>query len=271
MKAVSSEDLQKKELCSERINSKRQACFDLKWNDKENCIYILCSVCVTFFLSYFFYRSVWALIPLSGVGILFYMRLRKKGMNKKKEELTVQFRDCILSVSASLQAGYSVENAFMESMQDMEVMHGRDSVIYKELMQIRRGLHINISLEELLTEFGYKSRCEEILQFAEVFSIAKRSGGGIPEIIRNSAELISRKISLKQEISILISGKQMELTIMKCMPFAILCYVGSANRGYFDCLYHNIRGIAIMTGCLIIYILAYVFGEKIMMDMAKHL
>lgn len=164
-----------------------------------------------------------------------------------------------------------MENALLESIQDMEVMHGKGSVIFRELMLIKRGMHINISLEELLMEFGKRSQCEEIIQFAEVFTIAKRSGGGIPEIIKNSAELISRKISIKQEITILISGKRMELNIMKCMPFVILCYVGNANKGYFDCLYHNAQGVIIMTGCLIIYLAAYICGEKMMSGMMKDL
>lgn len=179
----------------------------------------------------------------------------------QRERLAGQFRECILAVASSLQAGYSVENAFLECEQDMEQMFGQEALICVELRLIRRGLAINISLEELLADLGERSGCDEIAQFGEVFSIAKRNGGNMAEIIGSSSELIGRNIDLRRELEVLLGGKRMELMIMKLMPFFVLLYVGSANEGYFDMLYHNGKGILIMTGCLAVYIAAYAVGE----------
>lgn len=99
----------------------------------------------------------------------------------------------------------------------MEQLYGADSLICIELKTIRRGLHINIPLEEMLADFGERSHCEDILQFAEVFGIAKRSGGNLAEIIRSSAELIGRKAEVRQEMDTLLAGKRMELGIMRVM------------------------------------------------------
>ncbi len=227
------------------------------------------SMAVVVFLAYFFYQSFWAVLPLLPVGAVFFCRLRRRKGERKREELTEQFRECILAVSTLLGAGYSVENAFMECEQDMELMYGRDALICEELKVVRRGLNINVSLEELLTDFGERSGCEEVVQFAEVFSIAKRSGGNLAEIIKASAELISRKAELKKEVDTLLSGKKMELTIMKLMPFVILVYIGSANPGYFDILYGNLYGVLIMTGCLGAYIGAYLLGDFVIKKMGK--
>ena len=200
---------------------------------------------------------------------MFFCRIRRRKGEQEREELTAQFRECILAVGALLGAGYSVENAFLECEQDMALMYGKDALICGELRMVRRGLHINVSLEELLADFGERSGCEEIVQFAEIFSIAKRSGGNLAEIIRSSAELISRKAELKQEVDTLLSGKKMELNIMKIMPFAILAYIGAANPGYFDILYDNLYGRLIMTGCLAAYIGANVLGELVIRRMRK--
>lgn len=225
------------------------------------------SAAVTCFLAYFFYRSIWAVIPLSFTGVLFYLKMRSEKGRREKEELTGQFRECILAVAASLQSGYSVENAFLECEQDMAMMFGRESLICAELKLIRRGLHINISLEELLTDLGERSGCEEIVQFGEVFTIAKRSGGNLSQIISSSSELIGRKIETRKEINTLLGGKKMELMIMKLMPFAILLYIGLANPGYFDILYHNLFGVLVMTGCLVVYLGAYMAGETVIKRM----
>lgn len=209
------------------------------------------------------------MLPLLPAGVVFFCKIRRSKGEREREELTAQFRECILAVGTLLGAGYSVENAFLECEQDMALMYGKDALICGELRMVRRGLHINVSLEELLTDFGERSGCEEIVQFAEVFSIAKRSGGNLAEIIRSSAELISRKAELKQEIDTLLSGKKMELNIMKIMPFAILAYIGAANPGYFDTLYSDLYGRLIMTGCLAAYIGAYMLGELVIRRMRK--
>lgn len=229
------------------------------------------SIGVPLFLACFFYRSLWAAVILSPVGVAFFFKICRNKAKKQSEELAKQFRECILAVSASLQAGYSVENGFLECEQDMALMYGRDSLICREIRLIRRGLHINISLEELLKDFGERSGCEEIVQFAEVFSIAKRNGGNLAEIITASSELIGRKIELRGEMEALLGGKRMELAIMQLMPFAILLYVNGGNPGYFDSLYHNPSGIAVMTACLAVYLAAYAAGEAVMNHMWREL
>ena len=86
-------------------------------------------------------------------------------------------------------------------------------------------------------------------------------------IIRSSAALIGKRIELRQEIATLLSGKRMELNIMEVMPFGILLYISLGNPGYFDGLYHNLFGVAVMTGCLIVYLAAYLIGELVMRRM----
>lgn len=234
------------------------------WRKGELAAALLAAAAVTVFFAIFFYRSVIAVLPMSAIGVFCFGSIRQKKLEKTRNDLTVQFRECILAVSASLRAGYSVENAFRECRQDMVLLYGEEALICRELDYIRRGLDINITLEELLADLAARSCCPEIGEFVQIFSLAKRNGGSMPEIIRGSASAIGQKIELQQEIAVMLSGKQMEQNIMKLMPFGILLYISLANRGYFDVLYHNWQGAALMTGCLVIYLLAYAMGEHIM-------
>lgn len=234
------------------------------WRKGELAATVLVSAAVTVFFAIFFYRSVIAVLPMAAIGIVCFISIRKKKIERAKRELTLQFRECILSVSASLQAGYAVENAFRECRHDMVLLYGEGAFICGELDYIRRGLDINIVLEELLSDLADRSDCPEIREFAQIFILAKRNSGSMPDIIRGSAVMIGQKMELQQEIAVMLSGKQMEQNIMKVMPFGILLYISLANRGYFDVLYHNWQGVAFMTGCLGVYLLAYVIGERIM-------
>lgn len=246
------------------ISLKRQDFRNCRWKRGELLAACILSGALVLFLAYFFYRSLWPLPLLSPLSIFFFRAICRKKQEKEKEELTAQFRECILAVSTSLQAGYSAENAFVECIKDMRMMYGEESLICSELEQIRRGLNINISLEELLQDFAGRSSCEEISEFAQIFSLAKRSGGNIAEIIRTSATLIGGRIELRQELRSLLAGRRMELNIMKVMPFGISLYISFSTPGYFDPLYHNVFGIAVMTGCLAVYLSAYMMGGAVM-------
>jgi tight adherence protein B len=146
----------------------------------------------------------------------------------------------------------------------MALMYGEGALICGELDIIRRGLTINISLEELLLDLANRSGCEDIAQFAQIFALAKRSGGNMAEIIRSSANQIGKQIELRQELKMLLGGRRMELAIMEVMPFGMLLYIDLGNPGYFAPLYHNLTGVAIMTGCLAVYLGAYFMGEHIL-------
>lgn len=215
-------------------------------------------------LSYFFYRNILAVIPLSVFGVMFYRKLKASNIKKNRENLEKQFKECILSVSTAIRAGYSVENAFRESESDMKRMFGEESFIVRELSVMRRGLVMNVPLENILLDMAERSGSTHIEQFARVFEIANRSGGKIAEIIRTSAELISRDIDARTEMQTVLSGRRLEQNIMKIVPFGIVIYIDIGNKGYFDSLYGNLRGIAIMTGCLAVYVTGFVLGERIL-------
>ncbi len=254
-----------------KASLKRRDYREYTWSGSEVLLTGLQVVGVVVALSWFFYRSLWAVIPLSVLGVLYYRVLREEKIEKCRQQLLYEFKECVLSVATALRAGYAVENAFLESCNDMRMLFGEQSLIFRELEVIRRGLVINITLEELLKDLGDRSACPEMQQFAEVFAIAKRSGGNLTEIIRDSAEIIRQRIDTALEIRTLLSGRALEQKVMKLMPFGILLYIGVTNPGYFDSLYHNWQGILIMTACLGVYLLAYVLSNRILGRVAAEL
>ena len=162
-----------------------------------------------------------------------------------------------------MQAGNSVENAFRRAYSDLKSLYGEEADITKEFLVIGRGLENNLILEKMLLDFGNRSGVEDIKDFADIFAVAKRTGGNLKEIIADTVEIISDKIEMKRSLRILISEKQFEQKIMSVIPFFILIYIGMTSPGYFDSLYHSLSGIGIMTACLIAYIVAILWGMKI--------
>lgn len=177
--------------------------------------------------------------------------------------LGIRFKDAILSVAASQRAGYSVENAFLEARHDMETLYGRDSDIYRELCVIGKGLTNAMTLEDMLQAFAARSGHPDILEFADIFRVAKRSGGNMTQVIADTAKIIGDKTEAERTIGVMLAAKRLESQLMEAVPLFIILYVGMANDGFFEPLYHNIVGIVIMSCALAVYLAAYIMIEKL--------
>lgn len=237
----------------------------IKWeisrNDrlKELLVYL-----VFLLILFLFFRSVFVLAVMP-VVIFFYHRYNKKILIRKyKDKLNSQFKDALISLSSALRAGFSSENALVESYKEMVIVYGATAPICNEMKIMINQMSLGTPLESVFGQFAKRTEIEDIETFSSVFNIAKRSGGDLVEIIKKTADDIASKIDTRNEISVLISSKKLEQNIMSVMPLAIILYVQFTSKGMLDCLYGNLKGVLIMSACLAVYAAAYFLSRKIM-------
>ena len=140
-------------------------------------------------LSFVFYRSIFVFIALSPLGIFYPFIMKDSYRKKRQEELLVQFKDAILSLSACLTAGYSIENAYSEVLREVTGIYGTDAMITKEIRLLIHKAHLNHTPEEAMMDFAERSGLEDIKSFADVFMKARTSGGELMKIIARTADL----------------------------------------------------------------------------------
>lgn len=165
-------------------------------------------------------------------------------------------------VSASLLAGYALENAFLDAQKELELLYGPESSMQAELEKINRQVCMNQPLEKVFREFASGCGVEEIRNFSEILTFAKRSGGDLVEIIQGTVENIGSKIQIEEEIQTMIAEKKLEQKVMNVMPMFLLAYMDFTSPGYLDVLYGNLLGILIMTTCLAVYVAAVMISER---------
>lgn len=214
------------------------------------------------FAKLFYDSFLVAAIGILWLPVLFRMKAQEL-MKKRKEQLALEFKEFITALSASLKTGYSAENALSQAHKDMICMYGEESFMSKECLYIEKQLLNNKPLEVLLAEFAERSGEEEIRDFAAVFLIAKRSGGNMANIIRNTTDIIGEKMDVKREIQLLYAAKRMEQSIMNIVPLAMIAFVRITTPGYFDVMYGNPFGILVMTICLVVYAGAFFLARNI--------
>ncbi len=214
--------------------------------------------------SWIFYHNVYAVIIMCPY-LYFHLKSKADEIDKEKKRLlNMQFKDGMQSVSFSLNSGYSIENAFREACAELKQLYGEESVIAKEFQRIVRRMEHNENIEDILEEFAARSGVEDIQYFAAVFRYAKRCGGDLIAIIRQTARTIFEKNETMNEIQTVISGKKMEQKVMSAVPFLLVGYLQLTSWDFISSLYGNPLGIAVMTGCLLIYLLSDYIAKRIM-------
>lgn len=183
--------------------------------------------------------------------ILFYCKNKaEEKINRERRRLVTQFKDGMVAVSFSLNAGYSIENSFRESVKELIALYGENSSIVRCFKEIVRRIGNNENIELALNEFAGKTQIEDIMYFSDVFSYAKRSGGDLISIIKSTANTIRDKIEVDSQIQTALSGKKMEVAVMSVMPFGIIAYLRVTSPEFMEPLYHNVIGAVFMSVCL---------------------
>ena len=213
-------------------------------------------------VAYLFYGNVLAAAALAPYLVFYLKDWEKRQVLKKKMEFQQQFCAVIQSISVALGVGYSAENALREAFSDLQILYPKEVRIRQELAYMIRQMEMNLPVEQILSEFAQRTGEEDVQTFATVFGIAKRTGGDLIEIIRNTVWQISEKLEVKREIESMMAAKKMEFQVMSVVPFAMICYIKLAFPDFMNVLYGNLTGIFVMSICLGIYVLAYEWGKR---------
>lgn len=227
-------------------------------------LYVLSASAVIFAVSYLFYRSVVLAGILSPFGLM-YLKLRKKQLiTRRKNELNLQFKDLLASLASSLSSGNAIENAFDIALGDLLVLYpSEESSIIKETKIIIRKLSLNVTVEEAIEDFAKRSGIEDIMNFSDVISICKRTGGNLIEAIKNASGIISDKIEMIQEIETILSSRKFEQKVLNIMPVIMILLLSITAEDYISPIFTTIQGKVSMTICLLLLSAAFLLSNKI--------
>lgn len=203
--------------------------------------------------AWLFYQSV-AIMMGCLVLLPFYRNERRKVREQEdKRRLNRGFADALSSFSAALEAGYSAENAVRETVRALALLYPEDEPIYREFRHLQHQLQNNQSLEKAFADMAEKTQDEDMLCFAEVFEIAKRSGGDLIRVIRTTERTMAERAEVKREIRTILTAKRLEANIMNLMPCGILLYFLICDPVYLQPLYETMAGRVVMTVLLVVY------------------
>jgi tight adherence protein B len=228
--------------------------------------YSLIAGVIIYVVSYLFYDNLIISIVASLFGFIYPKFKRKQLINVRKDELSLQFKEAISSLTSSLAAGQSIENAFRDALKDLKLLYPDDQTyIVREFNLINRRVENGEIIERALDDFANRSDVDDMRNFADVFITCKRTGGDLVEVIKRTSDIITDKIEIQQDIKVLISQKKLESKIMAVAPLGITYFLKVSSPDFVAPLYEfGTFGPVVMTIALTCVICGLLISQKIM-------
>ena len=231
----------------------------------EKVKYVLWAAAVLFALGYVFFNNLVISMAFT-MGALFYPKYRcRELVKKRKDDLNLQFKDALYSISSALSIGRSLESAFKAALLDLRMLYtGESAYIIKEFEYICRKIELNQAVENALLDFAKRSGLDDIKNFAEVIVICRRSGGNLVQVVNNTSNIISEKIEIGQDINLLLTKQKYEQKILNVMPVVFIALIKFGGSGYMDSLYTSFKGYLLMALAMAILVTSMVISKSIL-------
>lgn len=226
----------------------------------EKVKWFLVGGAVSAIVMYIFYER-WYISLVLGIagGAAFVPMRRNQLLEKRRNQLTLQFKELLESVKSSLGSG-TVYDAFMKAKGDLAVQFPEDAYIMMELTRLMQGTMLKVKLEESLMDFAERSGIEDIRNFATIFRSSYRKGGNMQEVVEKCITIINEKIEVSMDIEAMIAGQKNEQNIMLVLPIVFVVML-KAMGGMVDM--KSAMGMISMTIAIVVFIGAYLISRKI--------
>ncbi|GGH13207.1 type II secretion system F family protein [Paenibacillus segetis] len=220
---------------------------------RQKGICLLVGGVVLYGIGYVFFHSLWIALVLAGGAVFIPKYWSRYLLRRRRDALSLNFKQALYSLSSSLAAGRSVENGFHDAIEDLRLLYpGGDNDLMMELGIICTRLEYGQPIEEALQDFSNRAGNEDIANFADVFTTCKRSGGDLVEIVRRTSAIISEKLEISQEIGVMIAQKRFEAKAMMMSPLLFLVFMDMTSSDYMSPMHSGI-GLVISGLALLVF------------------
>lgn len=204
---------------------------------------------------------VFAIVGL--IAAKFFVPVIRDSQHKRRDkQLKKQFMDLLETLSTSISAGGTVNDAFIAAASDLRNQYTDRDLIIVELDEIVSGLNNGHTIEALLDNFGQRSGNEDIENFANVMGNCYRLGGDFKSVIRKTRDIISDKMQINEEINTKLTSNKLQLNAMSLMPILIVAMLKRSGSSFAESLASPL-GAVVTTFAVGIFVGAYIWGKKI--------
>ncbi len=188
--------------------------------------------------------------PLAWIGLpLGWVMLSRGFFNwcrrRRAEALFEQFPDALAMIVRAVRVGIPVTDSITAVGRELDAPTG------PEFARLSDELGIGMSLDDALRGMAERNKLQEYRFFATALSLQSQTGGGLSETLENLADVIRKRVGVKQKGHALSAEAKMSSIVLGALPpfAAVGLYV--MNSAYIVMLFVEPLGQKILAGAVL--------------------
>ncbi len=181
---------------------------------------------------------------------------------RRRNLLIQQFPDALAMIVRSVRVGIPVLGAITS------VAHEAQPPTSLEFTRFANDLAIGVPLDEAVTKMGTRNELPEYRFFAIAIGLQARAGGGLSETLENLAELIRKRLALRERAHALSSEARSSALILGGLPIVMGGGLWAMNPAYMSVMFttslgHKLLGAAVISLSLGILIMRTIISKSL--------
>ncbi len=179
--------------------------------------------------------------------------------NSSKQTLIAreQLKSLLEYLCAKVSIGVSLEISFRDARNELENLHGRNSIICTGLRTFEDKTILGVPFDISVLELAQVLPCPEASPLFETIAKMRHLGSQNLHILRQSLNMVSELLLITKDISSDVSQKRLESTIMSAMPFFVIWSLKLSVDSYMDAAFESSKGAAIIFLAFVLAVTGY--------------
>lgn len=178
--------------------------------------------------------------------------------NKYRHQLEEDLLKSITIMNNAFKSGRSIKQSIDLVVKEL------DGPINKEFSIISKELEYGLDIDVSFKRFADRVKLDEAVYLTSSLSILNKTGGNIIEVFSTIENTLYNKKKLNIELKSLTASSRLIMYVLIFIPIIFILFINIINKNYFDPLFKNPLGIALMFLIFIIYIVYIFVVRKVM-------
>jgi tight adherence protein B len=169
-----------------------------------------------------------------------------RAVGRRREMLIQQFPDALAMIVRSVRVGVPVLGAMNVVAREAQPPTSL------EFARLASQVAVGVPLEEAANEMGDRNGLTEYRFFATTIGLQAQTGGGLSETLENLADLMRKRLALRERGHALSSEARTSALILGALPVIMGGGLWLLNPGYMSVLFNTSTGRSIIGAALLL-------------------
>lgn len=188
--------------------------------------------------------------PLAWFGLpLIWIVLSRNFFNwcrrRRQDKLFQQFPDALAMIVRAVRVGIPVTDSIQAVGRELEAPTG------PEFARLSEELAIGMLLEDALRAMAERNKLQEYRFFATALALQSQTGGGLSETLENLADVIRKRVAVRQKGEALSAEAKMSSMVLAALPPFAAAGLWIMNSAYIVMLFVDPFGQKILAGAVV--------------------